>query len=324
VTALDLDRVQAALARRASFVVPQATTLRRLVDGAGDDLEGVVVDGYGDVVRVELWRAEWPENLDALAALLRAHGARGVVAVLRTGAGQSSQRVIGGDVPAAHVVVEDGVRLLVRVADDAAVGAGAFVDQRLGRRVVRDAARGRVVVNFFAHAGAFGAAAAVGAAARVDHVDMAKKCAPWAATNLALNGVDPRGHRFIVDDALEVLARLAKKPGSAGVVILDPPTQGTRRPKGRARGSVGRFVAKNALVEMATQACRALDDGGVLLLSVNDRDVSVSAVVDAAGGGAFDAGRAIDSVVALDVPEDITSAEFGRARPMRGAVLRLR
>ena len=320
---VDVDLVKAAVARRAGFVVPAATNVRRLVDGAGDDLDGFVVDRYGDVVRVELWARQWPDNLDDIAAVLEKNGGDHVVAILRTGAGKSEQRVVRGVVPAAHVVVEDGLRLLVRVADEAAVVSGVFVDQRVGRRVVRDAARGKVVVNLFAHAGAFGVAAAVGGAARVDHVDMAKKCAPWAATNLALNGVDPRKHRFLVEDALHVLQKLAKKgsgdgKGGAGVIVIDPPTQAVRKD-----GS--RFVLKDALEELAFQACQALDDGGLLLLSCNDRDVSVARVVELAQRGAFGAGRDVESAVELPLPDDCTSQHVsGKARSMRGCVLRLR
>jgi 23S rRNA (cytosine1962-C5)-methyltransferase len=313
---IDGERVRAALARRDGFDVPPTTDVRRLVDGDGDELAGVVVDRYGAVARVELWSARWPTNLDEIVRAL-VDGARveAVVAVLRTGAGRSEQRVLRGVVPAAHVVHESGLRFLVRVADEDAVGAGVFVDQREGRALVRAAARGRVVVNLFAHAGAFGVAAAVGGAARVDHVDMAKKCAPWAAANLALNGIDPRRHRFIVDDALVVLARLAKK-GGVGVVVCDPPTQAVRND-----GS--RFVLQESLHELARDGCAALDDGGLLLLSCNDRSVPVQRVLDEAARGARLAGRSVDRIVELPLPADVTSRDHPRARPMRGVVVRL-
>lgn len=303
--------------------VAPATDVRRLVDGEGDGLEGVVVDRFAHIVRVELWASEWPGSEDDVAAawglpaLLAPFGVTGLVAVLRTAAGRSVQRVLWGTVPEAHVAHEDGMRLLVRVADERAVGAGVFVDQRLGRRLVRDAARGRTVVNLFAHAGAFGVAAAVGGAARVDHVDMAKKCAPWAAVNLALNGLDPRGHRFIVDDALQVLARLSRRPKSCGVIVCDPPTQAVR-----TDGS--RFVLRESLDELARDACAALDDDGLLLLSCNDRDVAVSDVLAAAEAGAKSAGRIVKSLMELPLPPDITSKDAPRGRPMRGVVLRVR
>lgn len=307
-----------ALRRRQGFVVAAGTNLRRLIDGEGDGLSGVVADRYGHVVRVELWATAWPEGLESLAERLCTEpGVTAVVVVLRTAAGSSQQRVLRGVVPEAHVVTEAGMRLLVRVADERAVGSGVFVDQREGRRLVREASRGRVVVNLFAHAGAFGVAAAVGGAARVDHVDMAKKTAPWAATNLALNGFDPRGHRFIVDDALQVLAKLARKKGGNGVIVCDPPTQAVRKD-----GS--RFVLRTSLAELAEHGCAALDDDGLLVLSCNDRDVPVEHVLAAAAEGARAAGRVVRSLVELPLPQDCTSVGAPRGRPMRGAVLRLR
>ncbi|MBM4281667.1 MAG: hypothetical protein FJ137_13215 [Deltaproteobacteria bacterium] len=313
---LAVDGVRRALARRRGLPIASSTDVRRLVDGDGDGLPGVVVDRYADVARLELWASAWPAHLDDLAtALVDDGGVRAVVAVLRTAAGRSEQRVLRGAVPAAHVVHEAGLRFLVRVADKDAVGAGVFVDQREGRALVRASARGRVVVNLFAHAGAFGVAAAVGGAARVDHVDMAKKCAPWAAANLALNGVDPRGHRFLVDDALLVLGRWAKK-GGAGVVVCDPPTQAVRQD-----GS--RFVLRDSLHELARDGCASLGDGGLLLLSCNDRSVPVQRVLEEAERGAQLAGRRVRSVVEVPLPADVTSRDHPRARPMRGAVVRL-
>ena len=308
---------------RDTFVVPPATDLRRLVDGEGDGLPGFVVDRYGKVLRIELWATRWPDNLDDVVhALTAVVGVDAIVAVLRTAAGKSELRTLRGHAPESHVVVEDGLRFLVRVADPSAAGSGVFVDQRVGRRIVRDASRGRVVLNLFAHAGAFGVAAAVGGASRVDHVDMAKKCAPWAATNLALNGLDPRQHKFIVDDALLVLSKRAKKRGSAGVVVCDPPTQAVRPRQGGGGGS--RFVLQASLAELAQQSCEALDDGGLLLLSCNDRSVPVERVIDDAERGAKLAGRSIERAAALPLPDDVTSQHRGKARPMRGCVLRLR
>jgi 23S rRNA (cytosine1962-C5)-methyltransferase len=315
---LDVRLVIDAIERRGRALSDAAVDVLRLVDGEGDGLPGVVLDRYGAYARLELWSTSWPDDDDrsdlGLSGLLTPRGVRGAVGVLRTAAGRSELRVLFGDVPEAHVVHEEGLRFLVRVGDDKAVGAGVFVDQRLGRRAVRAHAHGRVVVNLFAHAGAFGVAAAVGGAARVDHVDMAKKCAPWAATNLALNGLDPRGHRFIVDDALHVLARLSRRPPCAGVIVCDPPTQAVR-----LDGS--RFVLRESLEALAEQAASALEPDGLLVLSCNDRDVDVDAVLAAAHTGATAARRHVKRLVELPLPPDVTSKDAPRGRPMRGALL---
>ncbi len=304
---------------------PPLTTVRRLVDGEGDGQPGVVIDRYGPVARLELWAEAWPQALGddvdhahdpaSVGGALRAIGISAAVCALRTAAGRSELRTLFGEIPEAHVVTEAGMRLLVRTADERAVGSGVFVDQREGRAIVRAEARGKVAVNLFAHAGAYGVAAAVGGAGRVDHVDMAKKCAPWAAANLALNGIDPRGHRFIVDDALQVLHKLQRK-GGADIVICDPPTQAVRKD-----GS--RFVLRQSLEELAHDAAYALHAGGLLVLSCNDRDVAVADVMAACARGAAAAGRVVKAIDPLPLPPDITSAQALKGRPMRGALLRV-
>jgi 23S rRNA (cytosine1962-C5)-methyltransferase len=310
-----IDALLRATARR---VPPPGTDVLRLVDDAADECPHVLVDRYGPVLRIELYLEAWPTWLDAaVRALVDVTGATGVVGLLRVGRGLVQARVLHGVVPKAHVVHERSMRLLVRTDDEDAPGTGVFVDQREGRKLVRAHARGRNVLNLFAHAGAFGVAAVVGGAARVDHVDAARKCAPWAACNLALNGADPRAHRFLVDDALKVLQKSARKGGGYGVIVCDPPTTALR-PDGR------RFVVGRHLHELARDAALALDDGGHLLLSCNDRALSVQAVSEAAAQGVHEAGRRALDVVEVPLPDDVPTRDDVQLRPMRGVWLTVR
>lgn len=294
------------------------TDLLRLVDDAADGCEGVVVDRYGPVLRVELRGRRWPAEAAALArALCDEVGAVHAVGLLRVAGGRSEMKVLVGTPPEAHVIEESGVRLLVRTNNDEAAGTGVFVDHREGRAGVRARSRGAVVLNLFAHAGAFGAAAVAGGASRVDHVDAARKCAPWAALNLALNGEDPRKHRFLVDDALVVLARQAKKATREGpaydVVICDPPTTAVR-PDG------SRFHVEKHLGELARDGLCVLKPGGALFLSTNDRELSVDDVAAFARAGAEAAGAELQSVVEIPLGPDLPSRTDARLRPMRGVI----
>jgi len=295
------------------------TNVYRLVHGAADGLRDVVIDRYDDVVRVELYDGALAGALPEIVAALReaGEGARGVVALQRARQARDSQlSVVAGEVPAAHVVYEDGARYLVRVAEADAVGTGIFVDHREGRRLVRQHARGGLVLNLFAHAGAFGVAAIAGGAARVDHVDAARKCARWGAFNYALNGADPRRHRFLVDDAFKVLARAARRGPSYDVIVCDPPTTAID-PKGK------RFRARDRLPELAEQGVRALREGGLLILSINDRSVPPRDVIDALVEAARSAGRTVASVREVPLGPDLPAGGDEQLRPMRGAALRL-
>lgn len=290
----------------------------RLVDDVADGCDGLVVDRYGPVIRLEVRASQWPQELDQVARVLcDEENAPHAVGLLRVAGGKSEMKILVGDPPAAHVVHEAGMRLLVRTTDADAAGVGVFVDHREGRAMVRARSRGAVVMNLFAHAGAFGVAALVGGAARVDHVDAARKCAPWAALNLALNGEDPRRHRFLVDDALAVVARAAKKAARDGavhdVIICDPPTTAVR-PDG------SRFHVEKHLGELARDCLRALRPGGTLLLSTNNRALSVQDVQGFARAGARDAGRALASVEEVPLPPDVPTSEDRALRPMRGVL----
>jgi 23S rRNA G2069 N7-methylase RlmK/C1962 C5-methylase RlmI len=277
----------------------------RWVDQSADGLPGIVVDQYGRHVRVEL-------NVGASEALLQAISddvdAASVTVLQRTAAGKSQMRVVRGNPPVAHVVHERGLRLLVRIADEAAAGSGAFVDQRETRALLRRHSRGARVLNLFAHAGGFSAAAAAGGAARIDTVDAARKCALWAATNIALNGVDPRLHRFIVDDALAFMDKVARRGERYDIIVCDPPTQAT------ATG--GHFVLQRSMDTMLRTLASMTTK--LLVFSCNDRDVTDDDLMRLARPLATEG-----EVSLLPLPPDVSSR--GREQPMRGmAVWRTR
>jgi 23S rRNA G2069 N7-methylase RlmK/C1962 C5-methylase RlmI len=308
------DDVLAAVRRRASMDLCGPTDVLRLVDDAGDaGCEGLIVDRYGLVLRIEVKAQQLPRDIGALARAIAAEsGAQHAVALTRSKGAHSALTVVLGDPPHAHVVHERGARLLVRLTDPDAAGTGVFVDHREGRALVREAARGKSVLNLFAHAGAFGAAAVCGGASRVDHVDAAKKCAPWAALNLALNGVDPRAHRFVVDDALVFAGKQKKKGVRYGVVICDPPTTALR-PDG------SRFHVEKDLAPLASTLVDLVEPGGALLLSTNNRELPLDDVLAIATDAARAARRPVTAVREVPLPPDVTTRTDRLLRPMRGA-----
>jgi 23S rRNA G2069 N7-methylase RlmK/C1962 C5-methylase RlmI len=310
---VDLGFYDRALARRGSLA--RQTEVLRVVAGAADDARDLIVDRYGPVVRVERY-AEGVDAVGIAAALVEQGRAAGAVAWARRERGEAELLGCFGEVPAAHVVHEDGARFLVRTRTPDAVGAGIFADHREGRRAVRARARGARVLNLFAHAGAFGVAALTGGAARVDQVDLARKCARWAATNLALNGADPRRHRFLVEDALRYLpkaARRAREGAGYEMVILDPPTT--------ARTKRGRFVLERSLGDLARDAVGALASSGWVLFSCNARGITRADIARALREGARERGARVDEVTDIAPGEDFPA---GADMPMRGVLAHVR
>jgi 23S rRNA (cytosine1962-C5)-methyltransferase len=284
--------------------------LVRVIDQSADGMPGVVLDDYAGHARLEINAGHGPWSVamlaDLAADLARQQPGRlsSLTVVDRSAAGVSRLWVAAGQPPMAHVVDEDGLKMLVRVADPRAVGSGAFVDQRLARALVRQHARGARVLNLFAHAGGFSAAAASGGAARVDTVDAARKCAPWAATNFALNGIDPRGHRFVVEDALLFIERIRKRAERYDIIICDPPTQAT--------AARGHFVLARAWPQLMAELWSICDH--LLVFSCNDRDIQPAALVAGAR-------QLWPAAAPLAMPVDVRSVDHGPERPMRGVAL---
>jgi 23S rRNA (cytosine1962-C5)-methyltransferase len=112
----------------------------------------------------------------------------------------------------------------------AGYSAGLFVDQRENRRYVRHIAPKRLL-NCFAYTCSFSVCAA-GAGATTINVDLSKKSLARGRENFALNSLPTVDHRFIADDVMAVVPRLARKGEKFDMIILDPPTF-SRSPGGK-------------------------------------------------------------------------------------------
>jgi 23S rRNA (cytosine1962-C5)-methyltransferase len=104
----------------------------------------------------------------------------------------------------------------------AGYSVGLFIDQRENRRFVRDLAP-KKLLNCFAYTCSFSVAAATVGALTVS-VDLSKKSLARGRENFALNSIPTTDHRFLADDVMSVLPRLARKGEKFDVIILDPPT----------------------------------------------------------------------------------------------------
>src|SRR4051794_31052538 len=91
----------------------------------------------------------------------------------------------------------------------AGYSVGLFIDQRENRRFVRELAPG-TLLNCFAYTCSFAVAAATVGAKTVS-VDLSKKSLGRGRENFALNSLSTNDHRFLADDVMSVLPRLARK-----------------------------------------------------------------------------------------------------------------
>jgi 23S rRNA (cytosine1962-C5)-methyltransferase len=126
-----------------------------------------------------------------------------------------------------EIVQESGLSYAVDF--DAGYSVGLFCDQRHNRLRLRALAPQRVL-NTFAYTCAFSVAAAREGAETLN-IDLSKSSLQRGRRNFTLNGLDPTAHRFLADDVLDVLPRLAVRGETFDAIILDPPTFGRSSPK---------------------------------------------------------------------------------------------
>jgi len=142
----------------------------------------------------------------------------------------------------------------------AGYSVGLFIDQRENRRFVREIAP-RTLLNCFAYTCSFSVAAATVGAMTVS-IDLSKKSLARGRENFALNSVPTNDHRFLVDDVMEVLPRLARRGEKFDVIVLDPPTF-SRSHRGKA------FQVEQDFETLLLAALEVAEREARILLSTN-------------------------------------------------------
>jgi 23S rRNA (cytosine1962-C5)-methyltransferase len=280
----------------------------RLVYSEGDFLPGLVVDRFGTLFSVqiltagmELLRQEIVSVLtDAFSPRLLYErsegGSRRLEGLLER------KGVLGGCGPPQETVTLDGCLFLV----DAETGpkTGFFLDQRENRRIVRDLARGRSVLDGFCSTGAFGVYALAGGATSVLGVDVSGGAVVAAGENAARNGFADRwegreGNLF------HVMRELLAGGRRFDLVILDPPSF--------AKSREGKEGAIRGYRDINRLGLSLLTSGGILATSSCTQLIDVAKWNEAIREAAADArvdlhlqargGQSPDHPVLLGVPE---------------------
>jgi 23S rRNA (guanine2445-N2)-methyltransferase / 23S rRNA (guanine2069-N7)-methyltransferase len=122
---------------------------------------------------------------------------------------------------ARFVVQEGGLKFLVNLSDY--VDTGLFLDHRLTRQMIRDAAAGKRFLNLFGYTGAFTVYAAEGGATTTTTVDKSATYIDWARENLELNGFSGPNHRLVRRD-IESFVQGLSSHDQWDLAVVDPPT----------------------------------------------------------------------------------------------------
>lgn len=282
----------------------EANDAFRVVNDLGDELPGVCVDRYGDYAVLSPASEEASARAREIANLLVDFGARGVYLKQRARADlrrkahlelAPKEPLAGHAAPGAVVVREGAARFAVSL--DEGLSCGLFLDQRDNRARLAAFCGGRRVLNLFSYTCSFSVYAGLASAEHVTSVDLSGHALARGRENFALNGLDPAAHSFVQSDALEWLARAAKRGAKFGVVILDPPSFSTSG-KGktfRVEGGYGRALAL---------VLGVLEASGRVLAVTNHRKTSPLAFRKVVHDAARAAGREITQLKDLPSPLD--------------------
>jgi 23S rRNA (cytosine1962-C5)-methyltransferase len=196
-----------ALALRDRFFDPAATNAVRLVNAEGDCLPGLVVDRYDDVLVVQVATLGMeklkPLVLELLTEALhpRAILERSDLPARRDEGLEDRSGVLAGAAVEKVRILENGVSYWVDLVRGQKTGF--FLDQRESRKLVRDVAAGRRVLNTFAYSGSFSVCAVLGGALRADSVDTSETAMALAEENFELNGIPADKGVFFRGDVFE-------------------------------------------------------------------------------------------------------------------------
>ena len=228
-TSVPIDRawltakLQRALALRQDLF---NTPYYRLIHAEADGLPGVIIDRFGDVAVIQP-NAAWAEVLlpDLAQALV---AVTGVTTVVKNATGRSrgleglseETLVLQGSLDALIAVPMNGATYLADVIEGQKTGL--FYDQRPNHALAARLAKGKTMLDVFAHVGGFALAALAQGAVSALAVDSSAAALDLATQGARLSGVADKLSTQ-QSDAFDAMTALAADGRIFDVVVCDPP-----------------------------------------------------------------------------------------------------
>jgi 23S rRNA (cytosine1962-C5)-methyltransferase len=256
----------------------------RLVHSEADGLPGLLIDRFGGTYVVQVGTAGM-DALKPLWAMAMESLLQPEAIVLRNDASARELeklprevQVMKGAVPELVEVLENG---FVYYADLLkGQKTGWFYDQRDNHKMVAERAKGKTVLDMYAHSGGFGLLAAKMGAKEVTLVDSSSLALELAKKAADKNGV---GATYKRGDAFELMEKLAGEGKRYDIVIADPPPF-VKTKKDIAAGLKG-------YAKMAKLAAALVAPGGHMFAASCSHHASRGAFAKAVMDGTGKAGR---------------------------------
>lgn len=209
--------------RRDVLNLDRDTQAYRVINAEGDNLPGLVVDRFDDVLSIEAFSLGMYQRAEAIGRAL-AELVQVPHWVVRPGPqtleqeGFAAEGFASAGAPAKVRIEEHGVTF--EVAPSAGHKTGFFCDQRENRRRLRDCCAGRTVLDLCCYSGGFALNAARAGAAEITAVDLDEEALRLARRNAQLNKA---GIKFVHADAFAYMRDMQRNGRTYDVVVLDPP-----------------------------------------------------------------------------------------------------
>jgi 23S rRNA G2069 N7-methylase RlmK/C1962 C5-methylase RlmI len=230
----------------------------------------LVVDRYEDCLHVTEYErphdrspaehADWLDLMTRTAARALEVDPKNVFLKRRERPRGTSQYERYADEERTFIVSEAGLRFVVNLSDY--VDTGLFLDHRITRSMVREAAPGRRFLNLFAYTGSFTVHAAAGGATSTTSVDLSNTYLDWARRNMRLGGFDGPEHRYVRADAMSFLAT---DRAMYDLAVVDPPTFS------RSKMAEEDWDVQRDHAALLARLVERMSPGGVIYFSTNFR-----------------------------------------------------
>lgn len=236
----------------------------RLIFGEADQLPGLTVDRYNDILvsQISSYGMEVIKDMlyEVLLEVLTEDGqdVKGIYErndiKVRSKEGLPMEKGFWKEVglSAKTVINENG--LLLNVDVENGQKTGYFLDQKDNRVLLRKMSHGKRVMDCFTHTGGFALNAAFGNAEKVVAVDVSQTALDQAYENAKLNHLEDR-MAFVKADVFDYLEK--GTPGEFDIIVLDPPAFT------KSRRTIDH--AYNGYKKINKQAMKLLGRGGYLI-----------------------------------------------------------
>jgi 23S rRNA (cytosine1962-C5)-methyltransferase len=244
---------QAYLFRHQVLNITKQTDAYRLINGEGDFLPGLIVDIYSKSAVVQVNLLAFYQNIDLIGDSIREKGIVERILVKtdenyaeKEGFELREHWIIGGG--SGREVIRDGdLNFIVDLLG--AQKTGFYLDQRDNRRIVRELAADKKVLDCFCFSGAFAIWALKGGASKAICVDSSARALELAQQNLRLNQCTAKTIRANAFDFLKACWTRGEK---FDLIVLDPPKFAPKK-KDYTQAMKGYFELNRMAIEILTQ-----------------------------------------------------------------------